>query len=167
MRISINKKMKSTTLLLLTVILYFGCNYPPKSKSNETKMNLKKSISETNKLQIQVIADWPDEIDGCSCYSSKSKDEFEKEEFIYMDDYGDLAFMKINGQLERFKLTKSDTLTSSNDSRKTWTNENFEFIIETYQIGEIDETWQHKGKLTFKSNEGEIIEKEIYGECGC
>ncbi|MDO7174231.1 hypothetical protein [Mariniflexile sp. AS56] len=159
--------MKNITLLILTVILFFGCNNSPNSKSNEMKKNLKESVSETNGLQIQVIENWPDEIDGCSCYSSKSKDEFEKEEYIYMDNYGDLAYMKINGKLERFKLTKSDTLTSSNDSRKTWTNENFEFIIETLQIGRIDETWQHKGKLTLKSNEGEIIETKIYGECGC
>lgn len=159
--------MKTITILTLTIICLFGCNSSPESKDKEKVNEVKVSSTELVGLQIQVIEKWPEEIDGCSCYSSRNKNEFEKREYIYMDDYGDKAFMKINGQLEKFKMTKSDTLTSSEHSKETWENDNFELTIETRQVGQIDETWQHKGKLTLKQKDGETIEREIYGECGC
>lgn len=159
--------MKTTTILILSIIYLTGCNSSPKSEDSQPVSNKKTASVELDEIQIQVIENWPDEIDGCSCYSSRSQSEFKKREYIYMDNYGDIAFMKINGQLEKFKLTKSDTLTTSDHSRKIWTNKNFEFSIETKQVGQIDETWQHEGKLTLKLKDGEIIEQDIYGECGC
>ena len=117
--------------------------------------------------KIQVIETTPDEIDGCSCYASRNKDEFEKREYIYMDDYGDIAFMQINGRIERLKLTKSDTLTSADHSKETWANEDFEVTLEKHETGQIEETWQHKGRLTLKPRAGDVIEMEIVGECGC
>ena len=159
--------MKASTILTFTIISLFGCNDAPKSEGNEKETAPTAPSAALNEIQIQPLEDWPDAIEGCSCYSSGSKKEFENRNYIYLDDYQDLAFMKINGQLEKFSLFQSDTLSSSVDSRKIWTNENFEVIIETRQIGQIDETWQHKGKLILKSNDGEVIEQEIYGECGC
>ncbi len=157
------RKME-TPLIMVSIIVYLlGCSGAEKSEVNEKKVP---SI-ELEDIQIQVIEKWPDEIDGCSCYSSRNQDELKKREYIYMDDYVDNAFMNISGRIESFRLIKSDTLASSESSKETWTNERFELIIETEQIGQIEETWQHKGKLTLKSNDGAIIEKEIYGECGC
>jgi len=120
-----------------------------------------------DKPKIEVIEKWPDDIEGCSCYFSRNRAEFKKSEYIYMDNYGDIAYLKINGNLERFRLAKSKSLMSSDRTEATWVNENFEFDIKTEQIGQIDETWQRKGKLTLKQKDGEIIEEDIYGECGC
>ena len=75
--------------------------------------------------------------------------------------------MKINDEIQRFKKVKEDTLTSIEHYVQTWTNKDFELIIETKVVSQSDETWQHKGSLTLKSRKGEMVEQKVYGECGC
>lgn len=161
--------MKAFTFLTLLSICLFGCNDTSSSTKNN-KVNDQNSSSTSVKLKelkIQVIDEWPNEIDGCSCYFSRNEEDFENAKYIFINDYQELAFMKINGKLKTFKLAEPESETISGMRIETWKNDNFELITETHQLGQVDETWQYKGKLTLKSKDGAIIEQEINGECGC
>ena len=121
----------------------------------------------TQKIDIQVFAEWPEEIMGCSCYSSRSQDEFENNQFIYVNNYEDLTLMQINGKVQRFTKVKEVMLSSDTHYRQTFKNDDFELIIETKQVSRSDETFQHEGTLILKATQGEVVELKIYGECGC
>lgn len=151
--------MKPSLLILLNVILLVNCKNQSKNKDQED--------SSIEKLQLQIIEKWPDDIEGCSCYSSKNKTDFQEEKYLYVANYNNLAYLNINGKIEKFKLVNTDTASVKNGLKKTWKNEKFEFTIKTNDVGENGETWQHTGKLILKSDNNRILEQSIYGECGC
>ena len=54
-------------------------------------------------LKLETF-DFPNDIEGCSCYFSKSKEDFDSEKYIYADDYGKKAVIKIDGKFISFPL---------------------------------------------------------------
>ena len=154
--------MKRITALALVVLLFFSCNVSTQSSESE-----KETPKTTEKIEIQVFDEWPEEIQGCSCYSSRNQSEFEKNQFIYVNNYEDLTLMQINGQVHRFTKTKEERLSSDTHYRQTFKSDDFELIIETKQVSRSDETFQHEGTLILKATQGEVVELKIYGECGC
>ena len=120
-----------------------------------------------NSFTIDTFSTFPPEVDGCACYFSNNETEFNsKKKYIYADDYGNNAFVSINGVMTKFTLSKSDTLPGKH-SIELWINDKFELTIDIQQVGQIDETWQQQGTLKLKSKDGQSITKNIYGECGC
>ena len=71
-----------------------------------------KSVTQTDKIKpdeevltIDTFSTFPPEIDGCSCYFSNDSTEFNKREYIYMNDFAQTSFLKINGVLTKFTQT--------------------------------------------------------------
>ena len=159
--------MKAITFLTFLIICLFGCNSSSSSTVTKEVNDQSTSSLKLKELKIQVIDEWPSEIEGCSCYFSLNENGFKNTQYIFISDYQELAFMKINGQLERFKLAEPESETFSGKMIEIWKSDNFELILETHQLGQVDETWQYKGILTLKSKDGANIDQEIYGECGC
>lgn len=154
---------RSIFLALLLTQFLFACG------SNETKNN---SLSEEklSSTQEQIIIDTfteiPSEIVGCSCYFSNDETAFKKSKYIYADDEDENAYLSINGVMTKFALRKSEE-SPNNRIIKVGYNENYEITIELEQVGQIDETWQQKGKMIIKAKDGREFSKDIYGECGC
>lgn len=157
--------MRLFVLVFIVIVLLLGCADCSRTAKDESVIS--ETVEHTREILIDVLDTWPEEIDGCSCYYGRDKDEFSKKTFIYIDNFGDLSYMRIDGQLEKFHLTKADTLSSLEDLLEVWTNDDFEVTIEKRQIDQVDETWQYTGKLTVKSESGILAEEKIYGECGC
>lgn len=112
----------------------------------------------------------PSEIEGCSCYFSKNKKEFQLEKYICAEDYFHNAYIIINDKKIILKNVESGVSADGKDIHwtKTYKNENYQIKIEMFQTGEIDETSQQKGVLTLKNKKtGQEIKSEFYGECGC
>ena len=130
--------MNKISLLTFALFILFGCNKTQRSTGDEMKGGQEDSLTKIAELRIEPLDEWPQEIMGCSCYFSHTKSEFANKNYIYIDNYKDLAFLKINGQIEKFKLLASDTLTASVGSVKSWKNDNFEMTIEMFQIGQIE-----------------------------
>src|SRR6476469_6868269 len=61
-------------------------------------------FDQTN-ISIETFSDFPNEIDGCSCYFSNNESEFKQKKYIYVNNYANLSFMKVNGKMLRFSLS--------------------------------------------------------------
>lgn len=136
------KTFISTVLLLITLI---GCQAPEKN------------------LNLESFKDFPPEIDGCSCYFSTNQSDFESGVYLYMDNYFDLAFIKIDGELITFKKT-----ISGDSETGKWVNDNYLLSLTKTEQSTVDETIQYSGFLTLKKDGMTILTKEgLVGECGC
>lgn len=148
-----------TVLFLFIGLLVSACEH--NTLSNNSSQN-----SINSAFDIDTFSVIPPEIDGCACYFSNNEKEFKENKYIYADDHGNNAFLSINGVVTKFKIIKSDTFPAKH-SIEVWTNDKYELIIDTKQVGQIDETWQEIGTLRITTKEGKTITKNIYGECGC
>ncbi len=117
-------------------------------------------------INIAAFSDFPPEVDGCACYFSASENEFNEHQYIYVDDYGQKAFMHIEGSMMMFQLDTSNVL-SETHTIDQWSNENYTLEVDMQQVGQIDETWQKSVTLTLTHKGGEVVVLTAYGECGC
>ena len=121
-----------------------------------------------NPIQVDVLPDWPKEIEGCSCYFSTNQSAFEAGEYIIVDDYlGTLAVMQLNGQFTQINRITSGPEKSEELLRRVWSGPGVEITLEVRQVSQLDETWQYSGLLILRSDTGTIQKIPVYGECGC
>lgn len=149
--------------MALFVQLLLSCGQNQQSNKTTSTQSIS---SKGDPISIDTFSSFPPEIDGCACYFSNDEKEFKNSRYIYADDYGNNAFVSINGVMTKFVLSKSDTL-SGNRSVEIFVNDKYVITIDVKQIGQIDETWQKIGTVKIKPKDGEEIIKNIYGECGC
>ncbi len=149
------------TVLFAQLLLSCGQN----QQSNKTT-STENISSKDDRISIDTFSTFPPEIDGCACYFSNDETEFKNRKYIYADDYGNNAFVSINGVMTKFVLSKSDTL-AGDRSVETFVNDKYEITIDVKQVGQIDETWQKTGTIKIKPKDGKETIKNIYGECGC
>lgn len=174
--------MKKTILAFFIVISLISCkNKATNDKAVETGIRQKNNAIDTVKnaenrilgieaqtLTIDTFSVFLPEIDGCACYSSNNSNELKANKYIYAQEYGENAFVSINGKMTKFELEKTESLKNkhiisiSNSEDKKYT-----LTIDIIETGEIDETTQNEGTLTLKSKDGKEIIKNIIGECGC
>lgn len=144
---------------------------------NKNEVDSHQPIAESKKIidtltkeifTVDTFSVFPPVIEGCSCYFSNNKIEFESKKYIYADDYVENAFVLINGIMTKFKFTEGKQLEEKHTiSKRISMDKKYELIIDIKQISESDETWQYQGTLTIKRMDGQKIIKTIYGECGC
>lgn len=107
-------------------------------------------------LELTKIDGFPNEINGCSCYFAKNKEDFDQEKFIYLDNYySGTGYISINGKLIKVDMDNPD---------KNEFVVNIEFESDR-QSG--DETWWKTGTMTVTSKEGKTLKSNFVGECGC
>lgn len=118
-------------------------------------------------LTIDTFKTFPTEIDGCSCYFSNDSTEFKKGEYIYMNDFAEISFLKINGVLTKFKQTEFKEVDKTTRIAKA-KSDKYEMSIEIHDgIQSGDETWLTTGTIKLTDKTGKTISKTFYGECGC
>lgn len=142
---------------------FFSCNNAPDT-AQATATVAATPAGKT--LTLDVFSQFPPEIDGCACYFSEGEEAFSRNAWLYADDYVNTAFLSINGEMTRFSLTDSAT-PSETRTVKTFRHDAYELTLDITQVGQLDETWQQKGKLVLKAKDGTEISRDIYGECGC
>ena len=142
----------------------FACG---QSSSNKSVTQTDKIKPDAEVLTIDTFSTFPPEIDGCSCYFSNDSTEFNKREYIYMNDFAQTSFLKINGVLTKFtqtdfkEVSKTTTVAKAKSDKYEMTIE----VIDCKQIG--DETSLKSGTIKLTDKKGKIITKTFYGECGC
>jgi len=124
--------------------------------SNETEMPAQ--------ITIETFG-FPAEVSGCSCYFSKNKEDFQDEKFVYIDDYGNNAYLKIEGKTIKIPMKEGDF--DPENFNKTIKNDEFTITINGKKIKEFDEVMMFEGTMTVENKIGEKTVTPIYGECGC
>ena len=157
-------KFISTFLTAVTLTFLFACGQSNSNKSVSQTENIK---SDDQALTIDTFSTFPPEIDGCSCYFSNDSTEFKKDEYVYMNDYAQISFLKINGVLTKFTQTDFKEIDSLNVKAK-YKSDNYEMTIDTKDgIQNGDETWVKTGTIKLTDKKGKTVTKTFYGECGC
>ena len=158
-------KFISTALLIITLTLMFACGQKPKTMTID--MPTVTNFEKVETFKIDTFSTFPAEIDGCSCYFSNDSTEFKQGKYIYMNDYAEISFMKINGILTKFKQTEFKKVSKSTIIAK-FKSDNYEITIEVVdgkQSGE--ETTLKTGTIKVTDKNGKTVTKNFYGECGC
>jgi hypothetical protein len=161
---TIRNKFLLTFLTVVTLTFLFACGQSNSNKSVSLSENIK---SDDQALTIDTFSTFPPEIDGCSCYFSNDSTEFKKGQYVYMNDYAQTSFLKINGVLTKFTQTDYKEIDSLNVKAK-FKSDYYEMTIESKDgIRNGDETWLKTGTIKLKDKNGKTITKTFYGECGC
>ncbi|MBR4454495.1 MAG: hypothetical protein IKS33_09610 [Bacteroidales bacterium] len=114
-------------------------------------------------IQINSFTDIPEEIDGCACAFSVSREELKKRLYIFVNDFASLAFVKVDGELKRFELQ------SYNEDNHTYYYFCKEDIMEVKIFNKItceDESVLIEGIITIMTKNG-IIKQKFIGTCDC
>jgi catabolite regulation protein CreA len=157
-------KIALTFLTLVSMTIVFACK---QNNSNKKVTQTGNVFFENQVLTIDTFSTFPPEIDGCSCYFSNDSTEFKKEAYIYVNDYAQTSFLKINGVVTKFTQIDYKEIDSGNTNTKYKSN-NFELTIESKDgIQNGDETWLKTGTIKLTDENGKTITKSFYGECGC
>lgn len=132
------------------------------NKTNSAPAN---SGSTETAISIDTFSDFPEEVDGCSCYLSTSESDFKAKKYVYIDNREDFATMKLNGAMVKLKRTEEKEV-SKNRWVKKFTSADYELEVDITQSGTIG-PFPHKGTLKLTKKGGQTITKEVNGECGC
>jgi hypothetical protein len=136
--------------------------------------NSTQNVTQTNNitsgdqaLTIDTFSTFPPEIDGCSCYFSNDSTEFKKGEYIYMNDFAQTSFLKINGTLTKFTQTDFQKAGTTRTIAKA-KSDRYEMTIEVKDgLQSGDETSLKSGTITLTDKNGKTMRRTFYGECGC
>lgn len=122
------------------------------------------TLENLNQINLETFG-FPAEVNGCSCYFAKNKEEFEKEKYIYIDDYGNNAFLKVDGNPVKIKMKEGDF--DPENFSKVIKNDEFTVTIQGKKVSELEEVMMFEGTMTVENKKGEKTITSIYGECGC
>ena len=152
---------KTTWTYLVYLGLLFSCG---QKKGAETSTANQTVVDST--ITLDTFDGYPSDIEGCSCSCSNTTADLNNDQHICVTSYWDIAYLKLNGQLTKFTLTKYDTL-SDGTSIVDYENEKFKLTIECKFIETEYESSSTTGTLRLKDESGEILTRKFVGGCGC
>lgn len=116
--------------------------------------------------KLQIISETPKEIDGCSCYFSFSKKEFDRNEHFYYNNFANLSYIKINGELKELNLSNEPETTNFNYFEYKKEGILMKIWIEKKQ-NSGDEVAYNIGRYRIYEKNKLIFKGTFFGECGC
>lgn len=144
-------------------LLLFSCKKESIALKNSPKDETQiESVSREIKLET---FGFPPEVEGCSCYFAKNKEDFNAEKYLYIDDYGNNAYLKIGGKLLKIEMDEDDF--DPADFSKKIKNDRISIEIKGKKVDELEEVMMFEGTMNVENNKGEKATTTIYGECGC
>ncbi len=159
-------------IIFFSAFLLVACKKEKENVSNTTptdSMKVVKDSVKTDSTSANVLVDvfpFPKEIKECSCYFAKNKADFENEKYIYADDAGKTAYMKLDGKRLAMNLLSSSDMEADEELTKEIENENYKISVKGKKI-KNEEVLLFEGTLTITKPDGSVITMPIYGECGC
>lgn len=126
------------------------------------------SEADKDAFTIETFEEFPTEIDGCSCYFGETKKAFQKQQYIYVDDYKELIVLKINGQFVKFAVVDSKEIQPEIEYYSFAKSEKYTLsLTKNYLKQSGDEVWSYNGTFKVKDHLGNEVSKTFYGDCGC
>lgn len=160
--------MERIFLLFLGLMLLVSCKKETETFAPKTENKQKPAKKATLKPTLQTFA-FPAEVEGCSCYFAENRQEFIKQNYIYVDDFQKNAFIKINSELMKIPLNEGKKGSPGKQLNISIKNDDYSVELKAVMIeeGEI-ETQLYKGTITVTNLETkQKIRLPVYGECGC
>lgn len=155
--------MKHLLLVVISLVL-LACE---QNNANKNVLKETKESAKINSITIDTFSVFPPEIDGCSCYFSNDSNQFKTGQFIYVNDFSSVSFLKINGVITKFTQTYFKKVNENKTIAKAKSSQ-FELILEINDgIQNGDETMLKVGIIKLIDKKGKTITKTFYGECGC
>lgn len=159
--------MKHIFFSLSCVFTLYACSKEnqniPETSLPAAKADSVVAISSSH-LKLDTFG-FPPEVEGCACYFSINKEDFENEKYIYIDDYGNNAFLSING--EKIKIPMAEGDFDPEFFKRTLHSGDYTVQIDGKKIKELDEVMMFTGSMTVTAKDGSKTTTPIYGECGC
>ncbi|HEY4322827.1 MAG TPA: hypothetical protein VGN20_02545 [Mucilaginibacter sp.] len=152
------------TCLFLIFGLFIAFAYP----NNIPRIDKLRSrgIKQQVSLEINTFTELPEEIYGCSSFFYLSKNDRKLKKYIYVNDFGQFAFIKIGKTLEKFTLVKNysiagtRTLLYKKDS-----------ILLKIQIKTKESTSDGgdfvTGTMAIQNGNGRTVVLDFIGDIGC
>lgn len=132
---------------------------------NQNTVN--QTFTKTEPFTINTFSDIPKEIDDCTCYFSKDSVDFKNSEYIYVNNFAETSFVKINDTLVKFTQTayrKADTTAAV----AKYISKNYKMIILVKNsIPTANELAYKTGLIKITNAKGKSVKQTFYGKCGC
>lgn len=159
------KISRKPVYLSLGVVLFAGVLAFGRSGSDAPE-NRKPEKAVTNPaISIDTFSEAPAELTGKSCKFSVDAAGLKGRKYIYMNDCGKTAFMKINGVVTKFtnpEFREVDKTTSLARSK----SDQYVMILEV-KTGPGTEGPLKTGTITVTDKTGKEGKTKYYGECSC
>ncbi|MCJ8153795.1 hypothetical protein MKJ01_08520 [Chryseobacterium sp. SSA4.19] len=159
-------------IIFASAMLLVSCKKEQPATVNTPVVDSVKTVDDSLKTEItagKISVEnfpFPKEIKECSCYFAKNRADFEAEKYIYADDAGKTAYMKLDGKRLAMNLISSSDMESDEELSKEIENENYKISVKGKKI-KGEEALLFEGILTIEKPDGTKITMPIYGECGC
>lgn len=159
-------------IIFFSALLLTACKKDKGSVTDTTAAHSLKITKDTLQAQTssgKILVDifpFPKEIKECSCYFARNKADFEAEKYIYADDAGKTAYMKLDGQRLAMNLISSSDMEADEELTKEIENDNYKISVKGKKI-KGEEALLFEGTLTIEKPDGTVETMPIYGECGC
>ena len=161
-------------MIIASLMMLFSCKKEEKITESQPlttdSLNVKSdslnagTLETLNQINLETFG-FPAEVNGCSCYFSKNKEDFDQEKYVYIDDYGNNAYLKIDGKTVKIKMKEGDF--DPDNFSKVIKNEEISVTIRGKKVSEMEEVMMFEGTMTVENKKGEKTITPIYGECGC
>lgn len=155
--------------IFVAILLLVACNKNNKTNENSAgesdSVSIDSSTHQVETLTLQTF-EIPPEVMGCSCNFAVSKAEFDAGHYIYVDDYGNKAYLKIEDQLVEIPMEEGDF--DPSHFEKSIENENYKVEMKGKSTSEMEEVLRFEGEMTVENKTThQKITTPFYGECGC
>lgn len=154
-------------LILPVFFILFGCT---KEKVNAADQRPEKSAAPqvkpatTRTFNLGKFG-FPPDLEGCSCYFAENNQDFDEEKFIYIDDYGKKALIKVDNKIIVIPATIEEF--DENNFEKNVVGNGFKIKLTGKKIQEMEEVMMFEGQITVQREDGAVVQSPLYGECGC
>ncbi|MDO5656090.1 MAG: hypothetical protein Q4G27_08130 [Flavobacteriaceae bacterium] len=163
--------MKHLYLLIITLLIS-SCELrdnpilPEEEEISKVDVIRMDESRELPEFSFMSFNEFPQEIDGCSCYFSLTKNAFKNQQFIYAGRLLDTEGF-IRKQSDWVKFTQQPIHRKGNELSIHAKNDSLEIHIEGVKDSAAYETIQYKGEIRVAKYGNEVFVGEVYGECGC
>jgi hypothetical protein len=129
--------------------------------------------SETAELVLDDFTDIPSEIEGCSCYYSRSEARHNNSEYLFVADFDSSGYVSIDNTITKFKLVSTGRQPNSfgdYDHVDIFKTDNYTLTLDIkYKKGgdEEEEGWWNEGTITIEDKAGQKTRLTFFGSCGC
>lgn len=159
-------------IIFFSAFLLVACKKDKETVSDSAKKDSVTVVQDSVKTDAQktgIAVDtfpFPKEIKECSCYFAKSKSDFENEKYIYADDAGKTAYMKLDGKRLTMNLIASNDMEVDEELSKEIESDDYKISVKGKKI-KGEEALLFEGTLTIEKPDGTVVTLPVYGECGC
>lgn len=144
--------MKAFSVLLIACLTVWAC------KEAKPETEAAKGVPRAG--QLTVMQGYPEDLQGCSCAFSRNREEYDQQQFIYLEKYG------MADSTKNFKVISLDGVPVRWYSREAPAGFDLEIQYDSERRTDL-ELREIRGRLILRFSSGDKAVSPIFGYCGC